>query len=122
VSVELSWDVVGVEELRVALSRLDSGLQEQVRAFLLGWAERVRDSAMQKSPVRTGYLRSSIYARVDDSVARVGAEAPYAVYVEFGTRRMQARLFLSLALQEHLPELEFNLLGAIDQAKAEAGL
>jgi len=67
-------------------------------------------------------LRSSIYARIQEWVAEVGAEAAYAVFVEFGTRYMQARPYLFPAVQEHLPELERIILEALDAAKAEAGL
>jgi hypothetical protein len=35
---------------------------------------------------------------------------------------MSAQPFLYPTIQEFLPELEMNIIGAIEQAKAEAGL
>jgi HK97 gp10 family phage protein len=121
-SVEVTMNVEGIEEFKAAMDRFDSAMQEKVREFLLAWAEKVRDSARQKVPVRTGYLWSKIYAVIRDWVAEVGAETTYALFVELGTRYMRARPYLYPSLQEHLPELEFNIAGAIEQAKSEAGL
>ena len=87
---------------------------------LAGWAADVKALARQLVPVRTGRLRSSIYAKVHEWVAEVGAEAAYALFVELGTRYMQARPFISPAVLERLPRLEQIILDAIDAAKAEA--
>ena len=100
----------------------DLQVQEKVRAWLNDWAKRIRDQAERNAPSRTGYLRSTIYAAVKDWVAEIGAEASYSCFVEFGTRYMRARPFLYPALQQFLPELEANIIRAIEQAKAEAGL
>jgi HK97 gp10 family phage protein len=121
-AVEVNVTIEGVEEFQVAMQKFDSGMQRQVHSFLLNWAKQVEMAAKGKAPVRTGYLQSSIYSTVKDWVAEVGAEATYALFVELGTRHMRARPYLYPALQEHLPELEMNIIGAIEQAKAEAGL
>ena len=121
-AVEISCDVEGVEEFKAAMQRFDSGMQQQVYRFLASWVADVKAAAMRNAPVRTGYLRSTIYATIKDWVAEIGAEATYALFVELGTRHMRARPYLYPALQEHLPELEMNIIGAIEQAKSEAGL
>jgi HK97 gp10 family phage protein len=122
VAVEITCDVEGVEEFKAAMQKFDSGMQRQVYRYLHSWASDVKALAKQLVPVRTGYLRSTIYAKIRDYVAEIGAEATYALFVELGTRHMRARPYLYPALQEHLPELEMNIIGAIEQAKAEAGL
>jgi len=121
-AVEITCDVEGVEEFQAAMERFDSGLQKWVHRQLASWAADVKALAKQLVPVRTGHLRSSIYAKIQDWVAEIGAEATYALFVEFGTRYMQAQPYLYPAIQEHLPRLEQIILEAIDQAKAEAGL
>jgi len=121
-AVEIACDVEGVEEFQAAMERFDSGLQKWVHRQLASWAADVKALAKQLVPVRTGHLRSSIYAKIQDWVAEIGAEATYALFVEFGTRYMQAQPYLYPAIQEHLPRLEQIILEAIDQAKAEAGL
>lgn len=120
--VEVSFDVQGVDEFVAAMQRLDAALQERVRAWLYDWAQRVVAEAKRRAPVRTGYLRSQIYALMKELLVEIGAAATYSYFVEFGTRYMAAHPFLFPAIQEFLPELEINIIGAIEQAKAEAGL
>lgn len=112
----------GVEEFKNALQRLDSGMQRQVHRFLVSWAADVKAQAMRNAPVVTGYLRSTIYARVKEWVVEVGADAAYALFVELGTKYMRAHPYLYPAIQHYLPDLETIILQAIEQAKAEAGL
>jgi hypothetical protein len=100
----------------------DSAMQDQVYRFLASWAADVKASAMRNAPVRTGHLRSTIYAEVRDWVVELGADATYSLFVELGTRYMMARPYLFPAIQEHLPMLETVILAAIDAAKAEAGV
>jgi len=121
-SIEITCDVDGIEEFQAAMQRFDAAMQNQVRRFLMSWAADVKAAAMRNAPVRTGHLRSSIYTTIKDWVAQIGAEATYALFVELGTRHMEARPYLWPAIQEHLPSLEFNIIGAIEQAKREAGL
>jgi HK97 gp10 family phage protein len=122
-AVEITCDVDGIEEFKQAMQQFDSGMQRYVHRQLASWAADVKALAKQLAPVRTGHLRSSsIYAKIQEWVAEIGAEATYALFVEFGTRYMQAQPFLYPAIQEHLPRLEQIICEAIDEAKAEAGL
>jgi HK97 gp10 family phage protein len=121
-AVEITCDVDGIEEFQRAMQQFDSGMQRYVHGQLASWAADVKALAKQLAPVRTGHLRSSIYAKIQEWVAEIGAEATYALFVEFGTRYMQAQPFLYPAIQEYLPQLEQIICEAIDEAKAEAGL
>ena len=120
-SVEITCDVDGIKEFQAAMQRFDAAMQNQVRRFLMSWAADVKAAAMRNCPVKSGHLRSTIYATIKDFVAQIGAEATYALFVEVGTRHMRAQPYLYPAIQEHLPELELNIVGALEQAKAEAG-
>lgn len=104
------------------MTKLDSALQNEVYRYLASWAADVKAEAMRTVPIRTGYLRSSIYAEVKDWVVTVGADATYAYFVELGTRYMQAHPFLYPSIEKYLPELESLIVAAIEQAKLEAGL
>jgi HK97 gp10 family phage protein len=121
-SVEITLDVAGVEECKQAFSRFDAEMKSRVQQQLARWADTVKTEAQRLVPVRTGYLRSTIFARMQDWTAEVGSEAAYASSVEFGTRYARAQPFLQPAVQERLPELERVLLAAVDLARAEAGL
>ena len=121
-SVEISCTIEGVEEFKAAMDRFDSAMQTRVHAQLVSWAADVKALAKQLVPVRSGHLRSSIYAKIREWVVEVGAEAAYALFVEFGTRYMRARPYLYPAIQEHLPRLEAIICDGLEQAKVEAGL
>jgi len=122
VAVEITCDIDGVEEFQAAMEQFDSGMQRWVHSQLSSWVADVKALAKKLVPVRTGYLRGTIYARVQEWVAVVGADAPYALYMEFGTRYMQARPYLYPAIERHLPRLENIIVEALEQAASEAGL
>jgi HK97 gp10 family phage protein len=121
-SVEVTLDIAGVEECKQAFSRFDAEIKNRVHEQLACWAEAVRTEARRLVPVRTGYLRSTIFARIQEWTAEVGAEAAYAADVEFGTRYAMAQPFVQPAVQARLPEIEHVLSAAVDLAKLEAGL
>jgi HK97 gp10 family phage protein len=120
-AVEVSCDVKGVREFQAAMRIFQNAMQTCVHRQLVQWAADVKAEAMQRAPVRTGHLRSSIYAVVREWVVNIGAEATYALFVEVGTRYMHARPYLWPSIQAHLPWLEQIVKEAIDAAKAEAG-
>jgi HK97 gp10 family phage protein len=121
-SVEINLDLAGAEEFKQAIGRFDAEMQRHLHERLAEWAENVKTEATRIVPVRTGYLRSTIYVRSREWQAEIGAEAAYAANVEFGTRHAQAKPFLHPAVQTRLPELERLFLEALDFAKTEAGL
>lgn len=104
------------------MQRLDSGMQRHVHRFLASWAADVKAQATKNAPIITGYLRSTIYAKIKEWVVDVGADAAYALFVELGTKHMQSHPYLYPAIQQYLPELETVIASAIEQAKTEAGL
>src|SRR3972149_1025976 len=105
-SVEINCDLTGAEEFKQAIKRFDAEMQRQVHEQLAKWAETVKTEATRLVRVRTGYLRSTIYARIQEWNTEVGAEAAYAANIEFGTHYALAKPFLNPAVQAHLPELE----------------
>ncbi len=111
-----------MEEFKAAMQKFDSGMQREVHSFLDSWAADVKAQAVKNAPMVTGYLRSTIYAKIREWVAEIGADATYALFVELGTKYMQAQPYLYPAIQQYLPELETVIVSAIEQAKAEAGL
>lgn len=119
--MEISCDVQGIEEFQAAMRQFDSGMQRRVHSALASWVADVKASAMHKVPVRTGYLRSTIYARIREWVGEIGADATYAYFVEMGTKYMCAQPYLYPAIQEYLPVLEQIIGDAIEAAKREAG-
>jgi HK97 gp10 family phage protein len=121
-SVNMGIDVEGSEELKQVLNRLDVEMQNRLHERLAVWAEHVRTEASRLAPARTGYLRTTVFARTREWQAEIGAEAAYAANVEFGTSRAQAKPFMQPAVEANLPELEHTVIEALENAAAEAGL
>lgn len=117
---ELNVKIDGIPELRSKLDRLDESIREQVRYALALAGEGLKNTAKSLCPVRTGYLRSTIYAQMEDWTLKVGASARYAAYVEFGTRRMEARHFLGSALELRMRSVVDAVNRAINGAIREA--
>lgn len=59
---------------------------------------QIAADAQAAAPVLTGHLRDSLEHEVQGETLRVGTNVDYAVYVEEGTRYMDAEPFLRPAL------------------------
>ena len=72
---------------------------------MMNVAQNILATANTLVPVRTGFLKSTLAVeQTSNFQLKVKATAPYAYYVEFGTRRMSARLFLTNSVNQHLSE------------------
>jgi HK97 gp10 family phage protein len=117
---EVQLDVKGVKEFQAKMRSLDSAMQKHVHRKLVSLGADVAAEARRLAPMRTGRLRSNIFSRVREWMLVVGATAPYALFVEFGTRYMQARKFLWRAIQRYLPQLGSIMGEAVRHAIGEA--
>ncbi len=66
------------------------------------------DRVNENTPVRSGRLRSGNRLLVNGNEATISNDTPYAIYVEFGTRHMAARAFMTRGLQQ--AEAQFGRL------------
>ena len=120
-AVEMQVDVYGIPELRFKLDRLDQSMRACVDQALDFEVRAMQTRAQSLAPKRTGYLASTIFAqKVGEWGFKLGAKASYALYVEFGTRFMQARRFLSRALELGMLGLVQHVNHAIQNAIIEA--
>ena len=120
-SVEMLVDVYGIPELQRKLEQLDENLRVHVEEALASEVSGIQTLAQSLAPRRTGYLASTVYAeRTGEWAFRLSARAGYARFVEFGTRFMRARRFLSRALELGMPNLVQRLNQAITESIAEA--
>ncbi|MGD0405125.1 MAG: hypothetical protein ABSB10_00530 [Candidatus Bathyarchaeia archaeon] len=84
-------------------------------------AQQIAYRARQLAPVRTGRLMQNIYSQaVSTWVVKIFCSVPYALFQELGTRYIQARLFLTRALQECAPNLFSLLQLAVQNAAVDA--
>ena len=120
-SVEMTVDVRGIHELQLKLDRLDLSMRSRVDETLSHEVSSMQVAAQSLAPRRTGYLASTVYAeRTGEWAFKLGAKARYAYFVEFGTRFMRARLFLSQALEQAVPHVVHWVSRAVEEAIVEA--
>jgi len=121
VSIEMQVDVYGIPELQRKLDRIDQSMRSRVDEALDFEVAAMQTRAQNLAPKRTSYLASTIFTeRVRGWAFKLGARASYAAFVEFGTRFMQARRFLSRALELGMLGLVQHVNRAIDDAIREA--
>ena len=108
---------------------IQQGLTEALQGYLeqYPWAvssamktiaDRILDTSNVLVPVRTGFLKSTLGYRQDSNFqVTFFATAPYAIYVEFGTSRMAARLFLTRAIQQHQAEFAQEVESVLAQLR-----
>jgi HK97 gp10 family phage protein len=123
-SVQITVEVDYAAQLARALQEqfpnaLDTKIQEVV--FEVGGEMKVMATLL--APVRTGYLRSTIGLE-QESIAKweftLYARAPYAIFVEYGTRRMAPRYFMRHAVEAYRAAMQEAVQNAAIQAIQES--
>lgn len=121
-AADLRVDVYGLPQLQWKLDALDVFMREEVDETLQYELDLMKSTAETLAPKRTGYLSTTIFVRrLKEWSFKIGASAHYAAFVEFGTRYMQARRFLSRSLEAHMPRLVAGVNRAVLEAIREAG-
>lgn len=110
----ISVTVEGVAEAIKALKIYEAKTIAEVKAVVATSAQSIQRNAKVRSPVDTGFLRSSIEIQffLSGLAAIVEATAEYAGYVEFGTRYQTPQPFLIPSYEEEMP----NYLRAAGEA------
>jgi hypothetical protein len=100
----------------VAMAGYVESFPDAVGGALRLVADRVMETANVLVPVRTGFLKSTLGYRQDNPLqVTFYATASYAPCVEFGTRRMAARLFLTRSIEQHAAEFPQQVQAALVQ-------
>jgi hypothetical protein len=120
-SATLRVKVENAQELAAMLREtfpgaLDGNVQDAVqRVAQLMFAEAVR-----LCPVRTGYLQSTIRLEPRGKwTFLLSARAPYASFVEWGTRFIAPRLFMTRAIELHEWEMMMEVWNATSRTVDE---
>ena len=93
--------IVGKPQFLRLLTESPEAVKRAVQNTVVEVAGNVAEQATKYAPKRTGYLKSSITAKMLNTyTAEVEAEASYAAYVEYGTRYMRAQPYMRPALIE----------------------
>lgn len=119
--IEVQIDTQGINETQSKLNHLGQAIARRVDDTLNQEIAEIHNTAKRLAPKRTGNLTSSIFSeKTGEWAFKLGARANYAVFVEFGTRFIQARQFIMQALESALPRLIQHVNNAIGEAITEA--
>jgi len=123
-SARIECTVTYAEELSSALQAAFPGALDNNILFAIETVvNRILDTARRIVPVRTGFLLSTIGAEAFEKWAfTIYARAPYAGYVEWGTFRVAARLFMTNAIAMHMDELTQEVANAVIKSAQESGI
>ena len=106
--------ITGLDRLKAGLEAAPRRLRAVANCVVIQQMSMVTERARAIVPVRTGYLRSTIYSKKIGFLGwEVGASAFYAGFVEFGTRYMRARPYLRPAVEEKMPLVREALKDAL---------
>lgn len=105
----------GLEHLRKKmLHAADAAMREGAEAVQAEALALLEDGAAPETD--TGALARSLRIEAVDGGYHVGADAPYAFHVEFGTRARPSDGWLSLALNRILPQFKRRMPIILGQA------
>lgn len=112
--------VNGVDRIIKNLNKKESEIKNAMKDGVNSGSVLVEATSKKIVPVRTGNLMRSIHTEINKSglEAKVGPDmkqAPYAVYVEFGTRNFKGRHYMErtfLATKTKVKEIITNFIKA----------
>lgn len=87
--------VLGLPELLATFVRFQVEAEVGEKVAERAGAQVVASDMRRRSPVDTGALRNSIAVSSAEEGAQVSVAVPYARFVQFGTRYMEAQPFIS---------------------------
>lgn len=95
----MSEIILGLPELLATFGRFQVEAEAGEEIAERAGAQVVAADMRNRAPVDTGALRNSITVSSAEEGAQVSATVPYARFVQFGTRYMEAQPFISDEVQ-----------------------
>ncbi|HFX4885879.1 TPA: HK97-gp10 family putative phage morphogenesis protein [Streptococcus pyogenes] len=108
--MSLIYRMGGLDRFLRSVERKQKSVRIAVDKELSKSAARIERQAKILAPVDTGWLRAQIYSEQQRLLHyRVVSPALYSIYLELGTRKMEAQSFLDPALRKEWPVLMANI-------------
>lgn len=96
----LEVTIEGADELQRAMQRMPKNVRDAAQKTVEKAGNVALNKAQSTVPVRTGNLKNSLNVKTANLKVEVTASAPYASYVEYGTRFARAQPFMRLGAAE----------------------
>jgi HK97 gp10 family phage protein len=88
-------EILGLPQLLATFGRFQVEAKAGEQIAELAGAQVIATDMRTRAPIDTGALRNSITVSAEGEGAKASAAVPYARFVQFGTRYMEAQPFIS---------------------------
>ena len=105
--------IIGLDKLKTKFNRMKSTSDSVMTRQIHLAAERIAERANREVPVDTGRLLRSIDVELRNKFATVKVDAPYARYVEEGTKYMRAQPYILKHIKPSIDKMTANLIRLI---------
>lgn len=111
-----SIEIKGLDQVFQNLEELDSRIKQKMAPALQKCGTILKDSAYDKAPEKTGFLKSRIFIEINGMNLELGCDCPYAIYQE-----LIWNPFLQPAIMENSNEITEILKDAYTNACRKTG-
>ena len=101
----LHYKITGLKEFNNFAANLGSDISQAFQQTITKYGNIMNNQMLQRVPVKTGFLRSTIGKDMTQSQLKLYATAFYAGYVNYGTLWMPPRPFFTGPIDENVPKL-----------------
>jgi len=113
-SLTFTWTVQGLDGAISLCQQMITKINSNPAEVFQTVGHQMVSGIQAKAPVRTGYLRDHVVlTQQNEQQMTITSEAPYSVYVEFGTYKMAPREFFYSVIEGFIPEITRLLAGTI---------
>lgn len=111
----------GIPEAKARLAKLPDNLERFGMSAVRNNAQRVVAAARAHVAVRTGRLRGaiSVFVGRDAAGLQISGNAPYWMWVEYGTSKAPATPFIRPAVENDGPQFDSEMTAAATRAADE---
>ena len=105
--IKLTVDISGANK---KILDFTASKKEKIKNAVIKSALNIQRNAKRECPVDTGALRNSISVSFESDYGTfVSAEMPYAAYVEYGTKNMEAQPYMRPAAEAEVAKLKSEI-------------
>lgn len=113
--------ISNIADIKAAFNRSPGLMRRELNTAIKKTVFKVQAASMTNTPVLTGRLRASTRSLFGDLRGEVGTNTNYDVYVHEGTRYMQARPYLRMAVEDNAHNIDNYFTEAVDKVLNEIG-
>ena len=106
--------IIGLDRFQRKVRRFPKRLNAKTISIIRDYVDDAKVRAKADAPVKTGFHQRNIRKRNTQQGANLEANAPYAAFLEFGTRKMAARPHLFPAIEFIRPVMLREVRKAVD--------